>query len=54
MMQFFMRLLGYLTGNTSVRCSTCRNLRAGHCYGKVPIPPEKQPTSRVCGFWQAK
>lgn len=53
-MRFIMRLLGYLTGKTAVRCSVCRNLRDGRCYGKVPIPAGEQAADRVCGFWQPK
>ena len=53
-MRLLMKILGYLTGKTAVRCAGCGNLLAGKCYGKVPIPAAEQDAARVCGFYAAR
>ena len=53
-MRLLMKILGYLTGKTAVTCVSCRNLTAGNCYGKIPIPPADQTMRRVCGFHGAR
>ncbi|MCB2108985.1 MAG: hypothetical protein KDE14_14850 [Rhodobacteraceae bacterium] len=53
-MQWLMKLLGYMTGKTAVRCAGCAHLDNGLCYGKVKISEEDRNTPRVCGFFSAR